>query len=78
MQNPLNLGILGLGEHRWQSLSTFHRTVKKLSNFEIENLLIDFCDVLTNFIYILPIIGPLSKKSIFFKTNVQQHKPIGE
>ena len=27
-------GVLRLGEHRLQSLSTFHRAVKKLSHFE--------------------------------------------
>ena len=29
--NPCILGVLGLGEHRLQSLSTFHRVVKKLA-----------------------------------------------
>ena len=58
MRIPLNRDILGLGEHRLQSLSTFHRAVKKLSHFEIENLLIDFWLVLNNFTYILPITVP--------------------
>ena len=49
MQIPLNIDALGLGGHRLQSLSTFHRVVKKLSHFEIENLLIYFCDGLVNF-----------------------------
>ena len=55
---PLNLDVLRLGRHPLQSLSTFHRAVKKLSHFEIKNLLIDFWLVLTNFTYILPITVP--------------------
>ena len=34
MQIPLNQVVLRLGELRLQSLSTFHRAVKKLEHFE--------------------------------------------
>ena len=43
MQIPLNLNVLGLGGYRLQSLSTFHRLVKKLSHFESTQIFTIFC-----------------------------------
>ena len=77
MQNPFNLGVLGLGGHPSSKMSTFYNGVKKLFHHKLAQREKYFIDVLTDFTCLLPITVPDRKNRFSLIQTPNCTNPLG-